>query len=46
MAQATADYNLERETVAVREDAISFTVSIERREESKAIETVTWSAVH
>ncbi len=40
VARATAGYAPEHEAVVVREDAISFTVSIERRDESEAVGSV------
>lgn len=46
VARATATYNPEHEAVVVREDAISFTVTIERRDDTKPIEAITWSAVN
>ena len=46
VARATTDYDAEHEAVVVREDAISFTGSIERRDDTKAVEMVTWSSVN
>ncbi len=37
VARATIDYDPEQEGVVVREDAIGFTVSIERRDDSEAL---------
>lgn len=46
VARATTDYDPEREAVVVCEDAISFTVSIERRDDSEAVGAVNWSPVN
>jgi hypothetical protein len=45
VARATAAYDPEHEAVVVREDAISFTVSIERRDGSETVGSVTRSTV-
>jgi hypothetical protein len=37
VARATGSYDPEHEAVVVREDAISFTVSIERHDDSEAV---------
>ncbi len=46
VARATTDYDPEHEAVVVCEDAISFTVSIERREGIEAIGSINWSPSH
>ena len=40
VARATTDYDPEHEAVVVREDAVSFTLSIERRDESETVGSV------
>lgn len=46
VARATTDYDPEHEAVVVREDAISFTVSIERRDDSEGVGAVSWTPVN
>jgi len=46
VARATTDYDPEHEAAVVREDAISFTVSIERCDDSEAVGSVTLSPVN
>jgi len=46
VARATTDYDPEQEAVVVREDAISFTLSIERPDDSQAIGSINWSPVN
>ncbi len=45
VARATTDYDPEHEAVVVREDAISFTVSIERRDDCAAVGPVYWAVM-
>jgi hypothetical protein len=46
VARATASYDPEHEAVLVWEDAISFTVSVERRDDSEAVGSISWSPVN
>lgn len=46
VARATTDYDPEHEAVVVREDTISFTVGIERCDESEAVGSIVWSPVN
>lgn len=46
VAQATTDYDPEHEAVVVREGAISFTVSLERHDDSETVGSVSWSPVN
>ena|GEM_PF-3048551 len=46
VARATTDYDPEHEAVVVREDAISFTVSIEGYDASETVGSVTLSPVN
>jgi len=46
VARATAIYDPEHEAVVVQEDAISFTVSIERRDDTETVGSFSWSPVN
>jgi hypothetical protein len=46
VARATTDYGPEHESVVVREDAVSFSVTIERRDDGETVGSVTWSPVN
>lgn len=46
VARATTEYDPGYEAVVVREDAIGFTVSIERQDHSEAVGAVSWAPVN
>ena len=46
ITRATTDWDLEHEAFVVREDAISFTVSVERLAVIVALGSISWSAVN
>jgi hypothetical protein len=46
VARATTDYDPEHEAVVIREDAISFTVSIERFDASEGVGSISWTPVN